>query len=254
MIPRQFPVFSKEYEYFMEQKRLFPAKMRILSGSVLKLIAVITMLIDHIASHLVPKRYVLFSVFGFDVTLYRLMRDIGRIAFPLFVFLLIEGFLHTRSRRRYGVSLLICAVISEVPWDLVHSGEWIHDGQNVFFTLVFGFIGLCAIDSLKKHPFLACCVLITIGVGTLFAKADYGIFGYAFILLMYGLRQQELLRPFTALLLNNHWFCMAAFVPMFMYNGKRGFIKGPVLKYAFYLFYPVHLFIIFLIKYDYIRI
>ena len=64
---------------------LFPAKMRILSGSMLKLIAVVTMMIDHIASHLVNRQFVLTSFGGFDITLYGLMRGIGRWAFPLYV-------------------------------------------------------------------------------------------------------------------------------------------------------------------------
>ena len=233
------------------------SSFRILSGSALKTIALLTMLLDHTTAIVlsnIPFFTEPLSGIPGNITLYSIFRLIGRAAFPIYGFLLTEGYLHTRNKEKYGLRLLIFAVISEICWDLERSGRLFNSGQNVFFTLVFGYIGLCAIDSLKKHPFLACCVLITIGVGTLFAKADYGIFGYAFILLMYGLRQQELLRPFTALLLNNHWFCMAAFVPMFMYNGKRGFIKGPVLKYAFYLFYPVHLFILFLIKYDYIRI
>ena len=238
----------------MEEQHLFPEKIRILSGSMLKVIAVVTMLIDHIASHLIPSKLVLFSFMGMDVALYRVMRDIGRIAFPIFVFLLIEGFLHTRNRRRYGINLLVFALISELPWNLVHSGNWFYQGQNVFFTLLLGYVALCAVEALHKRPFIALCIILALCILAVFARLDYGYKGIALTLLMYTLRKQELFRPLSALVLNNPFFSMAAFIPITMYNGKRGFIKGPVLKYAFYLFYPVHLFIIFLFKYYYIRI
>ena len=82
----------------MEQG-LIPGKYRVLSGSALKLIAVVTMLIDHIGFALLSQNpIVLFSAFGYSVTLYSIARSIGRIAFPIFAFLLVEGFLHTRNR------------------------------------------------------------------------------------------------------------------------------------------------------------
>ena len=75
--------------------------MKILSGSALKVIAVVTMLIDHIASHLLRNGYVLINAAGFRLTLYSAMRIIDRISFPLFAFLLVEGFFKTTNKRRY---------------------------------------------------------------------------------------------------------------------------------------------------------
>lgn len=229
---------------------LFPEKVRILSGSMLKLIAVVTMIIDHVASHLIDRSQILFSVIGYDISLYGLMRGIGRWAFPLFVFLMIEGFLHTRNRIRYGISLGIFALISEIPWNLAHSGTWFFGGQNVFFTLLFGYLGLCVLEYLKKQPVLQFASIIALAVFTIFFHTDFAPHGFAFIILLYLVREHEVARSMTGLILNNPWWVMPSFVIMSLYNGKRGFIKGVVMKYAFYAIYPLHLLVIYFIKYQ----
>lgn len=228
--------------------QIVPDKCKIFSGSILKLIAVITMLIDHIGGNLIDKYTVLFSFAGRSIYLYPLMRGIGRMAFPLFCFLLIEGFIHTRNRVRYGVSLLIFAVISEIPWNLLHSGKFFYNSQNVFFTLFLGYLGLCSLKAFKKIPVLPFVSVVALAYLSYLIKTDYSLYGVAFIILLYGLRENEAIRPLAALILYNHWWAMSSFIPITLYNGKRGFIKGPVLKYAFYAFYPVHLLVIYLIK------
>lgn len=234
----------------MGKTQLLPDKCRILSGSVLKLIAIISMLIDHVGGHLVPRSIVLFSISGYNLTLQYVMRSIGRLAFPIFAFLLIEGLIHTHNRIKYGASLLICAFISEIPWDLLHYGKFfeLQKGQNVFFTLFIGFLALCIAEALKNHPLFAALSLIAIGIAVPFLVTDFGVKGYLFIVLLYALKENEVFRILPAFLLNNFVFSMLAFLPISMYNGKRGFVKGAVLKYAFYLFYPVHLLVIYLIK------
>lgn len=82
----------------MTEYRLVPNNWKIFSGSALKLIAIISMFIDHTACHLIDQKLVLLRLWGHELTLYRLMRDLGRLAFPIFCFLLIDGFLHTRFR------------------------------------------------------------------------------------------------------------------------------------------------------------
>ena len=234
----------------MQKQNFLPDKMKILSGSAIKVLAVVTMLIDHIASHLIDPRIVLFSFAGHTVKLYMIMRYIGRLAFPLFAFLLVEGFVHTRNRVKYGVSLLIFTLISEIPWDLLHHGVWFSfKDQSVFVTLLFGFLGMYVIETFKNKPVLQVAALLLFGALTVVLRADFSIKGYTFILLLYALRQNEVLRIISAFVLNNHWWCLPAFIPISLYNGKRGFIKGKVLKYAFYVFYPAHLLIIYLIKY-----
>ncbi len=233
----------------MGKTQLVPDKWKILSGSMLKLIAVITMVIDHTAHYFVSTYTVLFSVAGHNIMLYPIMRGIGRMAFPLFSFLLVEGFIHTRNRLRYGASLLIFALISELPWNLVHTGTWFYSKQNVFFTLFLGFLALWAIEAFKKIPVLPVVSAAALAYIASLLKTDYSFFGVLFIVLLYGLRENEIIRPLTAFLLENHWWVFAAFIPITLYNGKRGFVKGPVLKYAFYVFYPAHLLIIYLLKY-----
>ncbi len=229
---------------------LFPAKVRVLSGSMLKLIAVLTMITDHIASHFIDPRLVLFSLGRFDISLYGVLRGIGRWAFPLFVFLLIEGFLHTRSRLRYGVSLGVFALVSELPWNLAHSGTWFHSGQNVFFTLLIGYLGLCVLEYWKKLPVLQFFTLLALAMLTVLLRSDFSSRGFAFIILLYLLRGHEAARALTGFVLNNPWWVMPSFLIMSLYNGKRGFIKGKVLKYAFYAIYPLHLLVIYFIKYQ----
>lgn len=221
------------------KNQIFPDKVRVLSGSMLKLIAVTAMLIDHIASHLIPH----------SLPVYTVMRCIGRLAFPIFVFLLIEGFLHTRNRLRYGASLLIFALISEIPWNLVHGGEWHYRGQNVFFTLFLGFLGMYAMDFFKKRPIVQVAAICALCLTATLIKCDYGSSGVVFIILFFALRENEVARPFISFILSRPWFVLASFIPISLYNGKRGFIKGKVLKYIFYSFYPVHLLILYFIKY-----
>ena len=122
-------------------------------------------------------------------------------------------------------------------------------GQNIFFTLLLGYLAICAVEQWKsKHPLLLIPVLIGIMLAAGFGLVDYGVFGVAFIVVLYALRQNEFFRLFSAFLLGNSRFVMLAFLPMSLYNGKRGFIKGKFLKYAFYAIYPVHIFIIYLLK------
>ena len=231
--------------------RILPEKFHILNGSVLKLIAVITMLIDHIAASLMVRNPIpLFTLFGKQITLYFVMRLIGRLAFPIYAFLIAEGFLHTRSRIRYGVSLLAFALLSEIPWDLNHFGVlWYAKSQNVFFTLFLGYVAIWLYEGLKEKRALQVCSVLAVLVSSLLLHADYGITGVCFILLMHALREHELLRAAIGVgVLSSKWKAGLAFIPLALYNGKRGFIKGPVWKYAFYVFYPAHLLILYFIK------
>ena len=236
------------------KERILPEKCHILSGSVLKVTAVVTMLIDHIGYMLGRDSIILFTLLGRQVTLYTLMRLIGRLAFPIFAFLIAEGYQHTRSRVRYGITLLIFAVVSEVSYDLFRSGVWFSvDNQNVFFTLLLGYIGICAYERLKDRWFLRVSAILILLVTSYFLRSDYGISGFCFIMLMYALRDRELLRDVAGIMiLSSKWKAALAFIPLAFYNGKRGFIKGPIAKYAFYLFYPLHLLILYFIKIRYL--
>ena len=107
-----------------------PEKLRILSGSALKMLAMAIMLIDHTASfllrHYPPAIAPWFQIGSTTYSLYRVMRDVGRAAFPIFCFLLVEGFLHTHNRFKYGRNLLIFACISEIPWNFAQNGTLLY--------------------------------------------------------------------------------------------------------------------------------
>lgn len=226
---------------------------KVLSGSALKVIAMVSMLIDHLAYFLWLDAPVffqpLFTIGDNVITPYFLMRMVGRLSFPIFAFLIVEGFVHTRSRRKYGRNLLVFALLSELPWNFVHSGTWHYFGQNVLFTLFFGFLGLCAIEYYKDQRNRLAFSLIGLLVLTVFFCADYGCRGYVFILFLYVLRESKLLQAVIgSCMMGPPWAAGLAFIPINMYNQQRGFIKGNYAKYAIYVFYPLHLLIIFLVR------
>jgi hypothetical protein len=234
------------------EPRLIPEKARVLDGSALKLLAVIFMLIDHTGAVIVSRcpQNVLFTVLGRAVTLYKLMRLVGRVAFPLFAFLLVEGFLHTHDRRRYALRLGVFALLSEVPFDLAFKGkvlEWTH--QNVFITLCLGVLGLWALEKFKGHGGKLLLSLLGLFLVALVSRCDYGIKGFGFVLLLYLLRERPISRAVIgAGYLSATWQAGLAFVPIAFYNGERGFIRGKALQYAFYLFYPLHLLLLYCLK------
>ncbi|MBQ9662075.1 MAG: TraX protein [Oscillospiraceae bacterium] len=229
---------------------LIPAKYKVLSGSALKCIALITMIIDHIGVVLLKdSRIVLFGTGSGAFTLYTLMRKIGRLAFPLYCFLLVEGFLHTHDRKKYGLNLLLFALISELPWNLEHTGTLRYAAQNVFFTLFLGYVGLCCIEYFRQRPREQLASLLLLFLIALNLKADYGVTGFGFILMLYALRQQKILQALVGCcFLSSTWVGGLAFIPINLYNGERGFIRGKVLKYAFYAAYPLHILILYWIK------
>lgn len=232
---------------------LLPAKYRMLSGSLLKTIAIISMAIDHTAYALYPVLAALHEplpIGGKAITLYWIMRKIGRLAFPIFCFLIAEGYLHTRDPKRYSLRMLIFAVLSEIPFNLMNNGTLFYsDKQNVFFTLFFGLllIHIFATVTTNWKKFLAMSAVATLAV---LAKADYGLTGALLVFMFYLFRETPVLQPLFAYpLLSGQIYAVAACLPISMYNGQRGYIKSTPLKIAFYAFYPVHILILVGIRY-----
>lgn len=228
----------------------FLCKNHTMNGSVLKLIACLAMLLDHIAAFMpgdfMNMKEILFTIGDKAITLRMLLHYIGRVAFPLFAFLITEGFVHTRDKKRYGINLMIFALISEIPWNLVHNGELLYYRQNVFFTLLLGYLGLCVIERFKDDKKRSGILLICLLVISILLRADYGCFGYGFILMLYLLRSRKLLMSIVgACVLPSRWIGGMAFIPVMLYNGERGFAKKKWIKYSFYAFYPLHLIIIY---------
>lgn len=241
-----------------------------ISGSTLKLIAVITMVIDHVGAvvlaRLIMASGYMSAIYSSDVTdlaewlmtnenlynAYTVTRFIGRMAFPIFCFLLVEGFMRTGNAKKYGLRLGVFALISEIPFDLALSSavfEWTY--QNVFFTLLIGFVTMMVLDYIERTQWQLFAKALLSGTillaGACLAEVlgtDYGARGVLAILALYLFRRSrswQLVAGCAAFL----WEMPAliGFIPIAFYNGKRGM----KLKYFFYAFYPVHLVILYLI-------
>ena len=218
-----------------------PENYKILDGSMLKLLAVVTMLLDHTALVLLRNSSpVLLSLAGHSLTVYELLIYIGRISFPLFAFLVVEGFLHTRDVKRYAVNLFLFALISEIPWNLEHSGGLFYGRQNVMFTLLLGLLGLWVIREYQEQRRKQCVLLLLLLAASVVLQADYGCSGFGFILMLYLLRDRKLYQAVVgSCFLSSLWIAGLAFVPINLYNGKRGFIDSPRKQYLFYAIYPL---------------
>ena len=226
-----------------------PLSLR-LSGSALKIIAVLSMIADHCAYFLLSQGDVL----------YEPLRCLGRIAFPVFAFLVAEGFAHSRNRMRYFLTLFGFGIISELPWYLLNGYDGTH---NVMFTLALGVVALAIFDRLCEHGPLSFISVSLIAVAAWWFGTDYDWRGVAMIVLFYILRfntinpwlerryicfpSQALLQIIFTFPLMAHYGvagAVLASVVIFLYDGSRGFIRGKTAKYAFYAVYPAHLLLI----------
>ena len=229
---------------------LAPKRYQVLSGSALKAIAVVSMLIDHVAAHLLEAdpqmTTVLFTAGTIRVSWYFILRTIGRLAFPIYCFLLVEGFVYTHDRKRYGCNLLAFALISEVPFDLVRKLTVVDiTYQNVFWTLLLGYLGMYAYEKFANRPALQATCVIGLALVSMGLLCDYGARGYALILVLYWLRSNALAKTIIGCCMTlATWRAGLAFIPINLYNGQRGFVRNTILKYAFYAFYPVHLLVL----------
>jgi hypothetical protein len=241
---------------------------------VLKMIAIITMLIDHTGAILIP----------YDSPYYWPFRMIGRIAFPIFVFMLVEGFNHTSNIRKYLTRMGIFALISEIPFDVAfyrsfYGGDILADvkgaftdpatldllikrlfsHQNVFFTLFLGLLAIYLMSMVEKRfrkEIFLCNLfdgLITLGMCFIaaFLKTDYGFAGVLLIVAFYLFRGSKILVTICFLIIIGTFFrnsieilAILAMIPIAFYNGK----KGKNIKYIFYIFYPAHLLLLWLIS------
>lgn len=239
----------------MPENSLIPERFHILSGSMLKVIALCCMILDHTAMMLIPRDgEVLFQLAGHTITLYKMMRLIGRLAFPIFAFLLVEGFVHTHDRKKYGIRLFLFALISEIPWNLAFSGSWHFVRQNVFFTLFFGYLGICFLERFQKRNaggegWRAAMLLAGAMMLSVLFRCDYGIRGFGFILMMYLFRARPMERAMLGCcILPGLWRPGLSAIPISLYNGERGFIHGKILQLLFYAAYPAQFLILYAIR------
>lgn len=210
------------------------------------MIACISMLIDHIGASLIEAG-VLHSMETYKKvaaympwdwwTIDTVLRVIGRAAFPIYCFLLVEGFFHTRNIKKYGLRLALFAVISEVPFDMAFMDRVFYPGyQNVYFTLYFGLLAMMLASKVDKIwvkllPCGLCMVLAEL------AHTDYGALGVGIISAIYLI---HVIRGKTSPETGTQ------ILPKWLYSGERGKAN---LKWFFYLFYPCHLVLLVVIRY-----
>lgn len=277
-----------------------------LDSDVLKLIAVVTMLIDHIGAAVIWNLFSVVTAEDYDVLeqVYHIFRNIGRTAFPIFVFLLVEGFFHTHSRKKYFGRLALSALLSEIPYDMAFHGMFPYwEDQNVFWTFCIGFLVIWGMEKLyrvyrdgsdilrrdserrkkqisgalsrhdwkKMHWYeaeshyeiryrsgypvmtafaVSCFVVIGAAAAHVF-EVDYGVYGVLLILLFYLGKHGNVPRIVTCvcgyLLFLWEPYCLGGFLLILFYNGKRK-QRGKGFQYFFYLFYPLHLMILGLVR------
>ena len=218
-----------------------------ISQEGLKLIACVTMLLDHIGAAFV-------SGYG--------LRIVGRIAFPIYCFLLAEGVAHTRSPLRYGLRLGIGAVLSEFPFDLLFFGGVTLAYQNVMITLLLGF----AMAQWMQHSRLRILPALLSGAAAELLATDYGFIGVMMIWVFVFTREMHwktpvqiaalgllcwfsgsLKIPIGSVRIPIEVFALLAMIPIAFYSGRKR-TRSKALQWGFYLFYPVHLTVLLLIR------
>lgn len=230
-----------------------------MSASTFKLIALVTMIIDHIGGVLLPQYYFL--------------RIIGRIAFPIYAFFIAKGFQYTKNPEKYLFRLLIFLLISEIPFDICFNSYYTQslnlninffNMTNTIYTLFLGGLSIFIIQEVYKLNvpkvikilINITCVAIIFFIAEEF-KTDYGMWGVTLILLFYIFRNNKIIMLFSTFILIlgkyllyinfNYYMLFFNILPLlliYFYNNKKGFN----LKYLFYIMYPAHLLIIGIIK------
>lgn len=233
-----------------------------LSSTTLRFIAMAFMLLDHMWATLVPGN--------------NWMTYIGRMAMPIFAFLIAEGYAHTRSVKNYKKRLFIFGLISEIPFNLMVSGSaFFIFHQNVMFTLLIGLYAIEAVERMKKNPSpgnLIKNVFILMGLSILatILFVDYNLMGVATVVLFHITRKAKLgkLWQFTGMFfLNIVWhkglmipitlgslqfefstqgFALFSLLLIWLYNGRKG-SSNKVVQYFGYAFYPLHMIVLYLI-------
>lgn len=220
------------------------------SGSALKVIAILSMVADHCAYFLMEP----------DAPFYGVLRYFGRIAFPVFAFLVAEGFAHSRNRMRYFLILILAGIASELPWYMLNGADGTH---NVMFTLALGVAALAVFDRLCEHGPLSFAGVLAVAALAWWLGTDYDWRGVLMIFLFYILRHgtmrpwverssthfpsQAVLQILFTFPLMAHYGISGAVLAstvIFLYDGTRGIIRGNAAKYAFYSVYPAHLLLI----------
>lgn len=216
----------------------------------LKIIACLTMLLDHIGAVFVPGYYT-----------YYILRILGRVAFPIYCFLLAEGAHYTRNPGKYALRLCLGAVAAELPFDLAFYGGPTLEHQSVMLTLLLGY---AALEGWRRLPGWSCVpVTALLALGAEWLNTDYGAWGVVLIAAFGLLRGRSRWQLVVMLLLiflamggigvpflgdvPIELFALLALIPIFLYSGKKGsWARG--IQFLFYCFYPVHLLLLWILE------
>ena len=229
-----------------------------LTAAVLHIIAMTLMLMDHLWATLLPAREWLTCA--------------GRVAFPIFAFMAVEGYFHTRSFKKYILRILLFAVLSEIPFDLMYGGTWFYPvHQNVLWTFLLSLLGVWLMEQVRKKGkawmYLLVCVLVVLAglvLGTLCMVDYYGV-GVLTVFVFYFLHGRKwwcFLGQLAALYWLNvellgglmypvqlfgmefelcqQGLALLALIPIWLYRGRQGYHSKPF-QYLCYAFYPVHM-------------
>ena len=218
-----------------------------LNMNQLKIIAMVFMLIDHVAYVMIEQGI------GFGGSWYlvdRIMRGMGRVAFPIFCFTIVEGFRRTSDAEAYLKRLLIFALISEIPFDLAFRRSLFDMSfQNVFWTLAFGLGAMMLYNDRSMAPLKRAAGLFACFFIPYWFHTDYSIYGVLTIFMMHVFRDEPVkmcMAGYIILLLQSaaEVWAVFGFLLILLYNGQRG--KGN--KMLYYAFYPGHLLLLVLLK------
>ena len=235
-----------------------------LTSNMLRILAMAFMICDHLWAKVVP---------GNDWMTY-----LGRLTFPIFAFMISEGFIHTSNLKKYILRLLGFAVISEIPFNLFYGGSWFYPyHQNVMFTLLFGLLAIMLIDKAKKNKDAktiakTVALVALLCIASFIGFVDYGFWGFLTVVMFYLFRDFPfawVLQLIAMLLFNlilfegqtipvelfgksfefaTQGFAVFALIPIWLYGGKKG-KSNKIMQYGFYAFYPIHMLLIYLAVY-----
>ena len=235
-----------------------------LTSNMLRILAMAFMICDHLWAKVVP---------GNDWMTY-----LGRLTFPIFAFMISEGFIHTSNLKKYILRLLGFAVISEIPFNLFYGGSWFYPyHQNVMFTLLFGLLAIMLIDKAKKNKDAktiakTVALVALLCIASFIGFVDYGFWGFLTVVMFYLFRDFPfawVLQLIAMLLFNlilfegqtipvelfgksfefaTQGFAVFALIPLWLYGGKKG-KSNKIMQYGFYAFYPIHMLLIYLAVY-----
>ena len=234
-----------------------------INSNGLKILAMFLMLIDHIGAVIFTENQIL--------------RSIGRLSFPIFAFLIVEGFFHTKDLSKYIKRLFIFGIIAEIPYDLAfYNTAFYPYGQNIMFTLLLGLLCIHEFEKTRdntdiKLELLTTLKIVSYCVLSIIGFVDYGISGVFTIIVFYVFRTGKFYKigQLIALTILHAIYTSSAVINInilslpisfhiqalailalpliWLYNGKKG-TKNKVLQYIFYAFYPVHLIVLCLIR------